>query len=143
MGSRTFESGRTIAARLAHGGDLLRALTQLAREHDVKVAHLSAIGALSSARVAFYDQAKKEYCEIAFDEPVEIAGCSGTITRRDGATAVHAHLALTRADGSAVGGHLIAGCTIFACEAVLTELLGEILEREHDHTTGLPLWRGL
>jgi uncharacterized protein len=143
MGSRTFETGRVIVARLEHGSDLLLALTGLAREHGLDTAGVTAIGALSGARLAFYDQEAKSYGELAFAEPLEIAGCLGTVSRRDGDTAVHAHITLTREDGSAIGGHLVAGCTVFACEATLTELLGERLERGYDETTGLPLWQGL
>jgi len=143
MGARTFKTGRVIVARLPFGSDLLEALTVLAREHDLTGAGLTAIGALSRARLAFYDQAAKAYGELAVDEPLEITCCVGTVSRRDGAPAVHAHLGLSREDGTAVGGHLVAGCTVFACEAVVTELLGDALEREHDEITGLPLWRGL
>jgi len=143
MGSGTFAAGRVVVARLDYGSDLLLALTELAREHGVDVAGVTAIGALSGARLAFYDQQTKSYGELAFDEPLEIAGCLGTVSRRDGDAAVHAHVTLTREDGSAIGGHLVAGCTVFACEATLTELLGERLERGRDETTGLPLWQGL
>jgi predicted DNA-binding protein with PD1-like motif len=41
------------------------------------------------------------------------------------------------------GGHIAAGCEIFACELLLVEYSGDLLEREHDEVTGLPLWRGL
>jgi predicted DNA-binding protein with PD1-like motif len=143
MGARTYQTGRVIVARLAHGGDLLGMLTDLAREHEVAMASVSAIGALSRARLAFYDHTRKTYDEFDVDEPLEILACVGNVSRRGGDTAVHAHVTLSRRDGSALGGHLIAGCPVFACEAVLVELQGEALERSHDEVTGLPLWRGL
>jgi hypothetical protein len=143
MGARSFETGRVIMARLPYGSDLLQALTDVAREHDLGVASLSAIGALSAARLAFYDQATKTYGEFSIDEQLEIVSCLGNVSRRDATAAVHAHVVLTREDGSAIGGHLVAGCTVFACEATFNELRGETLERGYDETTGLPLWQGL
>jgi predicted DNA-binding protein with PD1-like motif len=53
------------------------------------------------------------------------------------------HLTLADRDGRAFGGHAAPGCVVFACELVLSELHGPSLERAHDETTGLPLWRGL
>jgi uncharacterized protein len=46
-------------------------------------------------------------------------------------------------DGACVGGHVVPGCRIFACELILQELVGEPLERGYEEVTGLPLWRGL
>ena len=56
---------------------------------------------------------------------------------------MHAHATLAGHDGACVGGHVVPGCRIFACELILQELVGEPLERGYDEVTGLPLWRGL
>jgi predicted DNA-binding protein with PD1-like motif len=143
MGSREFARGRRVVARLPHGGDLLEEIAAVADAHGMRAAELRAIGALQTARLAFYDQASHEYGEFAVDAPVELVGLLGNVSRRDGATAVHAHATLAGHDGSCVGGHVAPGCVIFACELVLQELVGEPLERELDEVTGLPLWRGL
>ena len=143
MGSREFARGRRVVARLPHGGDLLEEIAAVADAHGMRAAELRAIGALQTARLAFYDQVSHEYGEFAVDAPVELVGLLGNVSRRDGATAVHAHATLAGHDGSCVGGHVAPGCVIFACELVLQELVGEPLERELDEVTGLPLWRGL
>jgi len=143
MSTARFEVGRTLVARLGHDEDLLAALTRLAAEEGIVVGAVQAIGALKEGRLAYYEQARKEYREFAVPGPVEIVSCSGTVSRRDGAPAIHAHLCLSDGDGHAVGGHLVAGCRIFACETVLVELLGPSLERGHDEVTGLPLWLGM
>ncbi len=143
MGARVYERGRRVVARLAHGGDLLQEIAAVADAHGMAAAELRAIGALQRARLAFYDQATHEYGEFAVDGPVELVGLLGNISRRDGATAVHAHATLAGHDGVCVGGHVAPGCVLFACELVVQELVGEALEREFDEITGLPLWRGL
>jgi predicted DNA-binding protein with PD1-like motif len=143
MGSREFARGRRVVARLDHGGDLLEGIAAVAEAHGMAAAELRAIGALQRARLAFYDQSTHEYGEFAVDDPVELVGLLGNVSRRDGGTAVHAHATLARRDGGCVGGHVAPGCAVFACELILQELVGEPLERAHDDVTGLPLWRGL
>jgi predicted DNA-binding protein with PD1-like motif len=143
MGTREFARGRRVVARLPHGGDLLEEIAAVADAHGMPAAELRAIGALQTARLAFYDQTAHEYGEFAVDAPVEIVGLLGNVSRRDGATAVHAHATLAGHDGACIGGHVAPGCLIFACELVVQELVGEPLQREFDEVTGLPLWRGL
>ena len=143
MGSREFARGRRVVARLPHGGDLLAEITAIADEHGMATAELRAIGALSEARLAFYDQATKTYGEFDVPGTVELLSLLGNVSRRDGGTAVHAHATLAGHDGACVGGHVVPGCRIFACELILQELVGEPLERGYDEVTGLPLWRGL
>lgn len=143
MGSREFTRGRRVVARLPHGGDLLAEIAAVADEHGMATAELRAIGALSESRLAFYDQEAKTYGEFEVDGAVELVSLLGTVSRRDGATAVHVHATLAAHDGACVGGHVVPGCRVFACELILQELVGEPLERGFDEVTGLPLWRGL
>ena len=143
MGSREFQRGRRVVARLPYGGDLLTEVAAVAQEHGMVMAELRAIGALRRARLAYYDQDGHAYHEHAVDEPTELVALLGTVTRRDGAAAVHAHATLATAQGDCVGGHVVPGCSIFACELVLQELVGETLRRGHDGQTGLPLWEDL
>jgi uncharacterized protein len=143
VGAREFSRGRRVVARLPYGGDLLAEVAKVADDRGILMAELRGIGALQQARLAYYDQATKQYGEFDVDGAVELLALVGTITRRDGATAVHAHATLAGHDGACVGGHVVPGCVLFACELVLQELIGEPLERELDEQTGLPLWRGL
>lgn len=143
MGSREYARGRRVVAKLSHGGDLLQEIAAVADAHGMAVAEVRAIGALSEARLAYYDQEARQYGEFAVEGAVELLALLGNVSRRDGATAVHVHATLGGRDGACVGGHVAPGCRVFACELMLQELDGEPLEREYDEVTGLPLWRGL
>ena len=143
MGSQIYETGRVALARLEHGADVLDELAAVARHEGFAAAEFRAIGALRRARLSFYDQQAKAYGEFDLDEELEIVSLLGTVTRRDGAPAVHAHAVLSASDGRAFGGHVAPGCVVFACEVVMNELLGEVPERSYDETTGLPLWRNV
>ncbi|HSL94959.1 MAG TPA: DUF296 domain-containing protein [Thermoleophilia bacterium] len=143
MGARTFATGRRVVARLDHGGDLLAQIAAVADAHGVITGEVRAVGALRRAELAFYDQTNKQYEPHSIERPLELLALVGNVSRRDGETAVHAHLVLGEADGRCLGGHALPGCVVFACELVLEELVGEALERGHDEVTGLPLWGGL
>jgi len=143
MSSVEFATGRTIVARLAHGADLLEEIAGLAERHGIAAGALQGLGALQRTRLAYYDQAARAYAEFDLDGPLELTCLAGNLSRRDGAPAVHAHLTLADRDGRALGGHAAPGCIVFACELVVTELLGPALDRALDGVTGLPLWRGV
>jgi predicted DNA-binding protein with PD1-like motif len=145
MGSATFSRGETIVARLDYGADLLDAITALAEEHGVLMGELRAIGALQRGRLSSFDQLtpdaqQRSYRQVELEEPLEIVSLLGTVSRRDGATAVHAHACLADEAGQCYGGHVEHGCVVFACELVLETLAGTPLQRVYDEVTGLWLW---
>jgi len=135
-----YKTGRKILCGLPHGGDLLGEIEKLARREGVKTGSVTVIGAVQAARVGYYDQETHDYLETAFEEPLEICSCLGNISLKEGEVFVHAHVALASRDGRVIGGHLAAGCKIFAAECLLEELAGEELERLPDRETGLSLW---
>jgi predicted DNA-binding protein with PD1-like motif len=136
---REFKQGRIFLARLDHGADIISQITNLAEENGIETGALSAIGALSRAKLAYYDQLSHEYDTFSLEEPVELASCSGNISMRDGRPFVHAHAVLSDRTGRTFGGHLTSG-TIFAAELYLEELSGLPLKRVSDSITGLNLW---
>jgi uncharacterized protein len=136
---RNFRQGRIIFARLDHGEDIISQFTNLAEENGIETGSLSAIGALSRAKLAYYDQVTHEYGEVALEEPVELASCFGNISLRDSRPFVHAHAVLSDRTGRTWGGHLTSG-TVFAAELYLQELSGLPLKRVPDSITGLNLW---
>jgi uncharacterized protein len=136
---RGLKQGRCLLVRLDHGADIIKQISDLLDKEKIESATFWAIGALTDAKIAYYDQASHEYKTVSINEPVELVSFSGNVTLRDGKPFLHAHAALAFSDGNVVGGHLTAG-RVFAAEVFLQELLGEPLIREHDSTTGLYLW---
>lgn len=135
-----YQQGRKWVARLPYEADLLEELERFAGEADIKVGRVEVIGAVKKAVVGFYNQEKKEYGTLEFNEALEILKCSGNLSRKDGLPKAHLHITLSRHDGTALGGHLVSGTVVFAGEAVIEELIGPDLNRGYDSQTGLPLW---
>lgn len=137
----TVTPGRKIIGRLAKGEDLVAALENCAREHGITLGEVQAIGAVSQARVGYYNQAERTYYFLDLARPLEILSLTGNISVKDGKSVVHAHVTLSDGEGRAFGGHLAEGTLVFACEFTIQEYQsGKALVRQMDDPTGLFLW---
>ena len=131
---------RILMGRLDHGADLLGEITKICISENIQMGRVEAIGAVSSARLGFYNQKAKKYQFFTLEEPLEILSLSGNISKKEGKAMVHAHVILSDEKGDAFGGHLAEGTTIFACECLIEVFDGPVRERTLDEKTGLPLW---
>jgi predicted DNA-binding protein with PD1-like motif len=105
---------KTFFVQPDRDSELVSALNDLAREKDIAYGSFTAIGALRSARLAFYDQQTREYIEVAdLDEAQELISCMGTITIREGKHYAHAHVVLVDAQGTTRAGHLLEAKVFF------------------------------
>ncbi len=136
----TAKAVRVVVGRLERGDDLLQALTGVCRAEGVRLGRVEALGAVERARLGFYDQRERVYRYWEVDEPLEILALVGNVSLRDGQPMVHAHVTLGDHAGRALGGHLVEGTRVFACEYALEVLEGADLHRGLDEATGLPLW---
>ena len=135
------EEGRVFIGRFKVKSDLLAGLTEFCKKENIRLGVFSVIGALTSARLGYYNQDAKKYADcVNLDKKLEITSCTGNISLMDSEIFVHAHITLADHSGAAYGGHLMPGATIFAAEYYIEELTGATLERTRDHETGLNLW---
>ena len=139
MSSRELSVGRTFLVRAQHDSDIIRFITETAKKNGITVATFTAIGALKSAKLGFYNQNTHEYSEILLEAPQEIASCIGNISLKESEPFIHAHAVLADHDGITKAGHLLEG-QVFAAEVHITELVEKNLLRKKDAITGLFLW---
>ena len=137
---QTFNTEGSFLERLPHNADLLHAIEGVFLRRGIRMGGFAVIGAVKNSVVGFYDQHKRTYKNIAFDETAEILSCIGNVSEVEGAVSVHAHITLGCEDGLARGGHLMEGTKIFAGEIFGVALSGEQLTRSFDEITGLKLW---
>ena len=124
--------------RIEAGERVVATLLEFLRREAVGFANLSAAGALSSARIGFWDPARRAYAYTLFDEQLEVVSFVGNASLRDGEPFLHLHVALGRADLSVVGGHLQEAVVNPTIEVWLrTEDVG--VRRATDPQTGLEL----
>jgi predicted DNA-binding protein with PD1-like motif len=134
------QAGRAFVGRLATGSDLVRELEAFCAEREVRAAWVSAIGAVSHAAFAYFEQEERRYVELGTDTHHEITGFIGNVSIRDDNPFLHAHATFADRDGGAVGGHLLPGCTVFLAEVTIREMTGVDLVRTPDEVTGLSIW---
>ena len=125
---------RVHAVRLTPGTDLKAELARLTQKLDLRAGFiLSGIGSLYRARLRMPGGAGEADAFADFEEPMEIVSLAGTL----GPDGLHAHLVLSRRDGSCVGGHLVAGCIVHTTvELVIGEAEGLVFRRPVDPATG-------
>ena len=134
--------GRIFMGRLPKGADLLEALTELCVREGVILGEVRVIGAVTRARVGYYNQTGRSYQAMDWNEHLEILCLAGNVSSKDGAPFVHVHVTLSDRFGGVRGGHLLEGTPVFAAEYVLREFASQdgTLERAFDEETGLFLW---
>ena len=129
---------RTFALVLATGDEAASALQALAAEQRLSASHFTGIGALSRAVVAYFDWPSKKYRHIHLDEQVEVLSLAGDIALDGDQPKVHAHMVVSKADGTAHGGHLIEAHVRPTLELIITEAPAH-LRRRFDPDSGLAL----
>jgi predicted DNA-binding protein with PD1-like motif len=133
-------AGRAFVGRLSTGSDLVREIEAFCVARDVRAAWVSAIGAVSRAAFAYFEQDERRYLELGSDTHHEISGFVGNVSIRDGVPFLHAHATFADRSGAAIGGHLLPGCTVFLAEVTIREMSGVDLVRTPDEVTGLSIW---
>ena len=130
---------RTFAVILQKGDEAMRCLQEFAEREMLGAAQVTAIGALSSAKLAYFDWEAKSYQPIAVDEQVEVASLVGDIAvGPDGKPSVHVHAVLGRRDGTAMAGHLQEANVRPTLEIIVTESPAHLCKRK-DEESGLAL----
>ena len=131
-------SQRTFVVVLDPGEEVLECLLGFAREQGLSAAEFTGLGALSDCVLGYFDWQKKDYRRIAIEEQVEVLNLTGNVALADGEPKLHPHIVVGKADGSAHGGHLLAGHVRPTLEVVITESPAH-LQRRSDPETGLAL----
>jgi predicted DNA-binding protein with PD1-like motif len=132
---------RTFAVILQKGDEAMACLRTFAERERLGGAQITAIGAFSRAKLAFFDWESKTYNVIAVDEQTEVASLIGDIAiGPDGKPTVHAHAVLGKRGGSAMAGHLQEGHVRPTLEIIVTESPAHLCKAK-DPESGLALIR--
>ena len=88
-------------------GGLLAELTGFAREEGLGAARFTGLGAFRDVVLGFFELERKDYRRIPIQEQVEVLALIGDVALQGETPALHAHVVVGKADGSAHGGHLL------------------------------------
>ena len=130
---------KSFALIFETGDEIAGVLQQFAKKQGLAGSTFKAIGALSYAKLGWFNLETKMYDPACvLDEQVELLSLIGDIALKDGEPQVHAHVVVGRFDGSAHGGHLLEARVRPTCELILTESPTH-LQKKYDPESGIAL----
>ena len=130
----------TIFARIDKGEEILEQLKEIALQEHIKLANVSALGAINDFTVGVFKTAEKKYYANEFQGYYEITSLTGTITTMNGEYYAHLHMSAGNEKGEVFGGHLNRAIVSATCELVITVIDGTV-ERRFDEEVGLNLFQ--
>ena len=137
MEYKRFEN--TIVARIDKGEEILEQIKTIALKENIKLAAVSALGAVNEFTVGVFKTAQKEYRSNSFSGDFEIVSLTGTINTMDNEFYCHLHMSAGNEKGEVFGGHLNRAVVSATCETVITEINGRV-DRRFDENIGLNLF---
>lgn len=131
-----------VVATIHRGSGLRDALADLAVEHGLRTAWVTAIGAFEWIELTEYSQVHRRYEKAHRFERCELLSMQGNLSERDSEPFWHLHATISlREEGRDVtyGGHVVDG-SVFALELRIDRFDEITLRRANDEATGLQLW---
>ncbi len=132
--------GDTILLRLDRGEEILTQIKELATTEKIKLAHITALGAVDDLEVGVYKVSEQKYYANHFTGDFEIVSLTGTIDTMNDEFYTHVHISVGDDHGHVFGGHLTRARVSATCEMVVRLIDGR-LDRQRDSVTGLNLWQ--
>ena len=131
--------GNTIFARIDRGEEILEKLKEISVKENIKLAHVSALGATNDFTVGVFNVDEKKYYVNSFSGNFEIVSLTGTVTTMNGEFYAHLHMSAGNDKGEVFGGHLNRARISATCEMVITVADGTV-ERKFNEDVGLNLF---
>lgn len=138
MEYRKFDS--TIIARIDKGEEILEKVKEIALEENIKLASISALGAVNDFTVGVFKIDEKKYYSNSFQGYFEITSLTGTINTMNDEFYCHIHMSAGNEKGEVFGGHLNRAIVSATREMVITIIDGAV-DRYFDEEIGLNLFK--
>ena len=130
----------TLIVRIDKGEEILEQLRRVAEQERIRLAEVSALGAIRSFTVGVFNTEEKRYYSNSFQGHFEIVSLTGTVSTMNGEFYAHIHMSAGDDKGSVFGGHLNAALVSATCEMVIRVIDGQV-DRCFDEEIGLNLFR--
>jgi predicted DNA-binding protein with PD1-like motif len=138
---RQYQLGRRLLAGLPSNQDLIASVAELCRSASIGMAAFTVAGAVSAYTIGVFDQRQQVYVTVKESQASEIIVCQGHVSLQENTPFVYGHIAVCDEKGHITGGRLFSDTMLFVGEIDLQELLGDVLPRSYDPSTGRLLWQ--
>lgn len=129
---------QTIIVRMDKGEDIVEQVKNVALKEKIKLASISALGAINEFTVGVFKTKEKKYYANEFKGDFEIVSLTGTINTMNDEYYSHMHLSAGNDQGQVFGRHLNKAIVSATCEMVIQIINGEV-DRYFDEEVGLNL----
>ena len=129
-----------IIVLMDKGDEILEKVREVAEKEKIKLADISALGAVSEFTVGVFDTEAKEYHANEFKGSFEIVSLTGTINTMNDEFYCHLHMSAGNEKGQVFGGHLNRAIISATCEMVITLIDGRV-DRRFEKEVGLNLFQ--
>ncbi len=134
--------GNDVIVRIDRGEEITEQVRLVAEREGIRLARVSALGAVDDLTVGVFNTEDKTYRANHFRGRFEIVSLTGTITTKDGGYYGHLHMSAGDENGAVFGGHLNSAKVSATCEMVI-RIIDGVVEREMSEEIGLNLFRFL
>ena len=117
---------QTIIVRMDKGEDVVDQVNNVALKEKIKLASISALGAINEFTVGVFKTKEKKYYANEFKGDFEIVSLTGTINTMNDEYYSHMHLSAGNDQGQVFGGHLNKAIVSATCEMVIQIINGEV-----------------
>ena len=131
-----------IVARIDKEEEILEKIKEIALKENIKLASISALGAINDFTVGVFKVDEKKYYSNVFKGIFEIVSLTGTISTMNNEVYTHIHMSAGTENGEVFGGHLNRAMVSATCEMVIDVIDGEV-DRYFDEEVGLNLFKFL
>lgn len=132
--------GNQYVIRMDKGEEVLTNLTKFCTEQNIKLAHLTALGATNRVKIGLFHTDVKKYESKELTGDMEITSLVGNVTTQDEKTYLHLHINVADENQNVYGGHLNECYISATCEMFLTAIDGTV-DRKFDEEIGLNLFQ--
>ena len=134
------KAGEAYLVRMDPGEEIWEQLERFARQEQIGLAAVQALGAVKEFTVGVFKTDEKKYYANHFSGSFEIVSLTGTIDTMGGDFYCHLHMSAGDDQGRVFGGHLNRAVISATCEMVVTLLPGTV-DRVRSEDIGLNLWK--
>lgn len=130
---------KKIIARIDKNEEILEKVKEIALKENIKLAGISALGAVGDFTVGVFKTDEKKYYANSFQGDFEIVSLTGTISTMNDEFYSHLHMSAGDAEGKVFGGHLNKAIVSATCEMVIDIIDGKV-DRTYKEEIGLNLF---
>ena len=131
--------GDTVVLRIDRGEEICEQLKSMALKEEIRLAEISALGAVNDFTVGVFRTGEKKYYANRFTGDHEIVSLTGTISTMNGEYYAHLHMSAGNAKGEVFGGHLNSARVSATCEMIVRVIDGRV-GRAFNEDVGLNLF---